>query len=384
VEVIKGYRVRIYPNKTQKQSMLQTIGACRWVYNHFLEEKRDHYLEHKKNLTYGVTSSELTQLRKKVNWLGEIQFQPPQQSLRQLDTAYSNFFRKSARFPRFKSKKDNQQSFRKVGGWHIEGNKLHIAVGMSMRFRGVFPAKREGTLTISRTADDKWYASTLAKITVEPKPLHGTIGLDLGIKSLVVTSEGESYPNLPILSTRRENKSLSRKVKGSKARSKARSILARKHAKIANIRKNYLHYISKAIVSKNHAVIAVEDLAVKNMQRNHSLARSIAHASWSELLRQLQYKQEWTGGKLVKIDRFFPSSKTCSECHFILDRLPLSVRDWTCPHCNAKHDRDVNAAKMILQQVGKQLGVEAGDGRKAVRRSLRVTRPVKLGYVEIA
>lgn len=249
MEVTKGYKVRIYPSQEQQQSFIRTIGACRWVYNHFLEEKREYYLTNKKTLTYGVTSSQLTQLRKEIDWLGEIQFQPLQQSLRLLDTAYSNFFRKIARFPRFKSKKDSRQSFRKVTGWRIEGNRLHVAAGMSIRFRGTFPTKREGTLTISRTADGKWYASTLATITVEPKPLTGSIGLDMGIKSLVVTSEGESYQNLPILSTRRENKSLSRKVKGSKARDKARSILARKHSKIASIRKNHLHHISKAIVS---------------------------------------------------------------------------------------------------------------------------------------
>ena len=380
MEAIKSYRVRIYPNKSQQQSMLRTMGACRWVYNHYLEEKRDYYLANKKSLTYGATSRQLTQLRKEIDWLKEIQFQPLQQSLRLLDTAYSNFFRKTARFPRFKSKKDSRQSFRKVAGWRVEGNELHIAVGISMRFRGKFPAKRESTLVISHAANGKWYASTHARVVMEPPKLKGAIGLDMGIKSLVVTSKGETFPNLPILSTRREQQSLCRKVKGSKARSKARSILARKHNKIANIRKNHLHHISKAIVSKNHAIIAVEDLGVKNMQRNHILARSISHASWGELLWQLKYKQEWLGGKLVTIDRFFPSSKTCSECHFILDKLPLSVRKWECPRCNTHHDRDINAAKMILQQAGERLGAEAGDGKKTVRRSLRVTRPVKLRY----
>lgn len=378
MEATKGYKVRIYPNKEQQQSFIQTIGACRWVFNHFLEEKREYYLANKKSLTYGVTSSQLTQLRKDIDWLGDIQFQPLQQSLRLLDTAYSNFFRKTHRFPKFKSKKDLRQSFRKATGWHIKGNKLHVAVGMSMRFRGTFPAKREGTLTISRTADGKWYASTLAKVIIDQPKLSGAIGLDMGIKSLVVTNEGEIYPTLPMMNTRREQKSLSRKVKGSKARQKARSILARKHNKIANIRKNHLHHISKAITSKNHAVIAVEDLAVKNMLRNHKLARSISHASWGELLRQLKYKQEWLGGKFVAIDRFFPSSKTCSNCHFILEKLSLSVRQWECPSCHTQHDRDINAANMILQQAGYQLGVE----KKALAlTSVEVKlSSVKLGY----
>lgn len=375
--------MRIYPNKAQQQSLSKTMGACRWIYNHFLEEKRDYYLANQKALTYGMTSSQLTKLRKEIDWLGEIQFQPLQQALRQLDVAYGNFFRKQARFPRFKSKKDTRQSFRKVTGWHIEGNKIHVANGMSIRFRGTFPEKREGTLTISHTADGKWYASTPAKITVEQPKLEGAIGLDMGLKSLVVTSNGDIYPKIPILHTRREQKSLSRKVKGSKSRQKARSILAKKYSKIANIRKNHLHHISKAITSKNHAVVAVEDLAVKNMQRNHKLARSIAHASWGELLRQIKYKQEWFGGKFIAIDRFFPSSKTCSDCHFILDRLPLSIRSWECPRCYTRHDRDVNAAKMILKQARESLGVE-GLALATGSNAGGETGPVKLGYVEVA
>lgn len=378
MEVTKGYRVRIYPNKSQQQWFAKTIGACRWVYNHFLEEKRDYYLEHKKTLTYGVTSKRLTQLRKEIDWLSEVQFNPLQQSLRQLDVAYSNFFRKTTRFPKFKSRKSARQSFRKVTDWHIEGNKLFVARGISMRFRGTFPAKREGTLTISRTADGKWYASTLATVTVEQPKLSGAIGLDMGIKSLAVASNGEVYPSLKTMNTRAENKSLSRKVKGSKSRQKARSVLARKHNKIANIRKNHLHHTSKAITGKNHAVIAVEDLAVKNMQRNHKLARSIAHASWGELLRQLKYKQEWLGGKFVAIDRFFPSSKTCSECHFVLDSLPLSVRKWDCPKCNTTHDRDINAAKMIMQQGRECLGLEGLA--LATASAGGETSPVKVGY----
>lgn len=374
--------MRIYPNAAQQQSLAQTVGACRWVYNHFLEEKRDYYLEHKKTLTYGTTSKQLTQLRKGIDWLGDVQFQPLQQSLRQLDVAYSNFFRKTARFPRFKSRKDTKQSFRKVTGWRIEGNKLHVANGISLRFRGTFPQEREGTLTISRTADGKWYASTLAQVIVEPKKLKGAVGLDMGIKSLVVTSNGELYHATPMLNTRREQKSLSRKIKGSKSRQKARSILARKHSKIANIRKNHLHHISKAIISKNHAVIAVEDLAVKNLQRNHKLARSIAHASWGELLRQLKYKQEWLGGEFVAIDRFFPSSKMCSECHFVLDKLPLSVREWECPRCHVRHGRDINAAKNILKQAGERLGVE----NQALASDLSGVKlgSVKHGYVGVA
>lgn len=380
MDIVKGYKVRIYPNVNQRQSLLRTMGACRWIYNHFLEEKRDYYLENKKSLNYGMTSKQLTQLRKEVDWLNEVQFQPLQQSLRQLDVAYNRFFRKQARFPKFKSRNRSKQTFKKVTGWRIEGNKLFVANDMSMRFRGTFPDKREGTLTISADASGKWYASTQAIVTAKLPQLNGSVGLDMGLKSLVITSKGESYPKLPILSTRSEQKSLSRKTKGSKSRQKARSVLAKRHTKVTNIRKNHLHHISKAITSKNHAVIAVEDLAVKNMLRNHKLARSISNASWGELLRQLKYKQEWLGGRFVSIGRFFPSSKTCSTCHFILDTLPLSVRAWDCPKCNSHHDRDVNAAKMILQQAGELLGVE----RLALATASAggETSSVKLGYAQ--
>lgn len=383
MQVVKGYKVRIYPNKTQEQILLQIIGACRFVYNHFLEEKTNHYLEHKKSLSYGVTSKELTQLRKGIDWMREIQFQPLQQSLRALDVSYSRFFRKQAKFPRFKSKKDARQSFRKVTGWSIDRNKISIMDGVSVRFRGRFPQKREGTLTISRDTDGKWYGSTLAKVEGKtPKRYIKSIGIDLGLTHLAVTSNGEKYENLPVLNTKKEQQSLSRKKKGSKGREKARSVLSRKHKKIANRRSNHLHHISKAITSKNHAAIAVEDLAMKNMIQNHHLARAIANAGWGEFLRQLKYKQEWRGGRFIIIDRFFPSSKTCSKCHFIMRVLPLSIREWICPRCETKHDRDINAAKMLLKQAGEQLGVETGENSRPLRRSVKVTRSMKLEYAQ--
>src|SRR3990167_939792 len=378
MQVIKGYKVRIYPNKTQEQILLQTIGACRFVYNHFLEEKKNHYLERKKSLSYGATSKQLTQLRKETDWLSEIQFQPLQQSLRALDVSYSRFFRKQARFPRFKSKKDAKQSFRKVTGWKINGNKISIMDGVSVRFRGTFPQQREGTLTVLRDTDGKWYGSTTAKMEVKtPKRYVKPIGVDLGLIHLAITSNGEKYENLSVLNTKKEQQSLSRKKKGSKGREKARSLLSRKHKKTANIRSNHLHHTSKAITSKSHVAIVVEDLAVKNMVKNHHLARAIVNASWGEFLRQLKYKQEWRGGKFIVIDRYFPSSRTCSKCHFVLPVLPLSIREWTCPRCETKHDRDINAAKMLLKQAGEQLGVETGENSRPLRRSVKVTRSMK-------
>ena len=381
MQIIRGYKVRIYPNKSQQQTLVQTIGACRWVYNHFLEEKKRHYLENKKSLSYGATSKQLTALRKETDWLSDIQFQPLQQSLRNLDVSYGRFFRKQARFPQFKSKKDTRQSFRKVTGWKINNNKISVMNGVEVKFRGTFPDQPKGTLTISKTPTGKWHASTIAAIEIkQPKQYRKPIGIDLGITDLAITNKGKKYPNIHIGNTKKEQQGFSRKQKGSNRRAKVKVVLARKYEKIANRRSNHLHCISKTITSKNHAAIVVEDLAVKNMMSNHKLARSIANASWGEFLRQLKYKQEWRGGKFIVINRFFPSSKTCSKCHFIMQILPLSIREWMCPRCETKHDRDINAAKMLLQQAGELLGVETGDGRYGLRSMPRVTRSMKRGY----
>lgn len=357
--ITKGFKVRLYPNQEQEQYFLTTIGACRWVYNYFLEEKQAYYTEHKETLTYCDTSRILTVLRREIDWLSEVQHNPLQNSLRQLDQAYSSFFRKNARLPKFKSKKAPKQSFQKSSGWRVEGNRIRITKNISVRFRGNLPDNKMGALTVSKTADGRWYATTISKFEVAESKLRGAIGIDLGLNDLAITSSGDFYPSIPLLDTRKESRALSRTKKDSKARQKARVVLARKHNKIANIRKNYLHQISKAITSKNHAVVAVEKLAVKNMLRNHRLAKSIANASWGELLRQLEYKQRWLGGEFITVDRFFPSSKTCSGCQYILEDLSLSVREWDCPNCDTHHNRDVNAAINILQQAGEQLGVEA-------------------------
>jgi len=375
--------VKIYPTQEQEQQLLRTAGACRWVYNHYLEAKQRAYLEEHKNITLKTMSADLTQLRKATDWLSEVQLVPLQQSLRQLDVAYNSFFRGQTGFPNFKSRY-SKQSFRKTRGWSVRGSRLTVTPGLNIRFKGAFPVIHEGTLTISRTPSGQWFASAQGFEERRQPALSGAIGLDMGLKHLVVTSGGEKVDNPRFLDGLSEQiksaqKALSRKQKGSNRRAKAKLVLARLHNKVDNKRTNYLHHVSKAIVGKNHATIVVEDLAVRNMMRNHKLARSIGDASWSELLRMVTYKQEWAGGEVVKIGRFYPSSKTCSNCYYIMSTMPLSVRSWECPRCHSVHDRDINAAKVILQQAGNRLGVEAGDGRKTVRRSPRVTRPMKRG-----
>lgn len=366
-----GYKVKLYPNPSQEQVMIRHLGACRFVYNHFLALKKQTYLETGRNLTYNQMSKLLTQLRKDTSWMQEIRIVPLQQSLRQLDVAYNRFFRKESMFPRFK-KRGSGNSFKKVIDWTIQGSKIRIMRGLEVRYRGDFIYGK--TLTISQDSDGTWWAATSIDKKIEPQNMNGSIGVDLGINTLITTSDGKKYDNARPLNGTLEriksaSKHLSKKKKGSKRREKARLELAKLHRKVHFIRTNHLHHVSKAIVSKNHAVIALENLAVANMMKNRRLSHSISDASWGELIRQITYKQERRGGKVVKIDRFFPSSKTCSVCDFVVDSLPLSVRNWTCGKCGTEHDRDINAAKMIKKQAAVLLGVE----KKALPRKRQLT-----------
>ncbi len=359
----RGYKVKLYPTKAQAQNLCQMAGCCRWVYNHFLDRKNATYQKTGRNLSYHDLSKELTQTRKEIDWLSKCQYQILQQSLRQLDVAYNKFFRKQARFPKFK-KKYGKQSIKKVTGWSIEGNRIQIMRGMSIRYRGTFPQERQGTLTLIRDMTGQWWASTVGYEQREEPVLKGSIGIDLGLHDLAVTSDGDKYPNLRSLNKdmkklRFLSKELSRKKKGSRNRHKARLALARFHRKVANRRLNHLHHVSKAITDKNHAVIAHEDLAIVNMMKNHKLARHISDAGWGEFIRQIRYKQDWKSGETIKVNRFFPSSKTCSVCGFIIEDLPLNVREWTCPQCGVVHDRDLNAAININMAVR---NTARGDG----------------------
>jgi putative transposase len=386
MQAVKAYKVRIYPNREQEQKLLQTIGACRWVYNYYLDLQINAYLQTGKNIPYVDLARDLTKLRNsgEYPWLKEVQSFPLQQSLRTLDTSYNRFFRKLSSTPRFKSRKDIRQSFRKPKDWAIKGHKIQVQGDIIVAFRGRTPSSNTilKSLVISKTPTDKWFASMVAEEEVAaPSGLNGSIGIDLGLTHTAITSGGQKFDNLTIAKKRAKRlkclqQSLARKQKDSHHREKARLELARLYERIANQRMNHLHQVSSAITGKNHALIAVEDLSVVNMMKNHSLAGSISDVSWGELIRQLEYKQQWRGGQFVKIDRFFPSSKTCSNCLKVTDSLPLSIRHWTCQHCGAEHDRDINAAKNILKQAEVQLGVESTDGS----RKVRVTGLMKRGH----
>lgn len=381
MEIKKAYRLRIYPNRSQEQRLLQTIGACRFVYNYYLDKRKNHYLACGETLKFADLSRDLTQLRKQTEWMDTVQIVPLQQSLRALDTAFNRFYRKQAGFPRFKTRRAARQSFRKTNGWSIQEDGLFLERGLTIRFRGTRPpaGMQMSTIAVTRTATGKWYASvTCEQLVGKPVELDSTaLGIDLGLTHLAIASDGEKYENLSVHKRQLQalktlQQSLSRKDSGSARYRKARLDVARLHEKISNRRMNHLHQVSSAITGKNHALIAVEDLAVANMLKNRHLSRAISDASWGELLRQLQYKQEWRGGRFEKVGRFFPSSKTCNECGYIVQSMPLGVREWDCARCGSHHDRDINAAINIKKQAEVQLGVESTDGSPLAGESYRL------------
>lgn len=353
MEINKTYKLRIYPNKAQEQKLLQILGCCRFVYNRYLAQAKEG------KFNYYEMSKDLTKFRYTLPWLAETQLEPLEQALRRLNISYNRFFRKISKYPNFKSKKDIRQSFQKHHNWRIRDNKIQIQQDLVIKFRGTTPVGKLGTLVVSRHVSGKWFATMTAKVEVKtPRRYTKPIGIDLGLNTLATLSTGQKYANVAPQKTlqiklTKAQRALAKKQKGSKRREKARKEVARIYEKITNIRQNHLHQVSHAITAKNHSLIAVEDLNVKGMMQNGKLARSLGDASFRELLRQIKYKQEWKGGEFVTINRFFPSSKTCNFCQFIIETLPLSVRTWECEKCGTTHDRDINAAKNIVAEAVK-------------------------------
>lgn len=370
----RAYKVRLYPNKTQELLMQKTLDASRHVYNHYLEKRKNHYLEGNGDLKYVAMARDLTHFRKTDSVLAGVQSEPVQQALRRLDKSYNAFFRGTSRFPKFKSRFAPHQSFQKHQCWQVLGNKIRIQSDLDVKFRGFIDTKATlGTLVVAKESTSKWYATITAEVPHKPTTTFTEpVGIDVGIETLAVTSEGKKYKNIrPQESLQHKltqaQRTLSRRKRGSKRRAKAKEAVARVYAKIRNKRENHIHHISREIVNGNPTHIAMEDLNVAGMVQNRRLARVIADASMRELTRQIEYKQTWNGGTFEKIGRFFPSSKTCHGCGFIVDSLPLSERKWTCPQCGVEHDRDINAAKVILAQ--SLAYSERGEkGRVSVRR----------------
>jgi putative transposase len=363
MKINKAFKFRLYSNSQQKQFLAQSFGCARFVYNHFLRQRIDYYAETGKGLTYHNNALALTQLKKQSDfeWLNNINSQSLQQTLRNLDIAYNNFFNKQSKFPKFK-KRRNHQSFNVPQHFSIHENMLDIpkCKGIKIKLHRAI----EGTMksiTISRTPSGKYFASVLCELEI-PEPIYplppckgvggNEIGIDYGVKAFITTSDGEiiESPNYLRKSEKRLkqlSKSFSKKQPNAKNRYKAQKLLARQHEKVSNQRQDFLHKTSKQLVSDNQAIY-IESLAIRNMIQNHCLAKSISDSGWNTFVNMLKYKGQWHGCRIIEIDRWFPSSKRCHVCGYINDNLTLSDRSWLCPECNTDHDRDVNASINIL------------------------------------
>jgi putative transposase len=362
----KCYKFRIYPTLEQSVLIQKTFGCCRFVYNKYLDKRIKLYQTDRSPLDYNACSADMTALKRELAWLREVDATALQSALQNLDAAYKNFFRRVKQggapgFPKFKSKRAARKSYKskavganiKVFCNSIQLPKLGLVESrVSQQIQG-----RILSATVSQNPSGKYFVAVCCT-GVEIGPLlrtGATVGIDLGLKEFVVTSSGEKFENHKRLhksekKLSRLQRGLSRKQKGSANRNKARIKVAQAHERIANQRADSLHKLSTRLV-RDYDVIALEDLQVKNMTRNHRLAKSIHDASWSEFARQLEYKCAWYGKKLVRVDSFYPSSQLCSMCGYRnAGTKDLAVRKWVCPECGAEHDRDLNAAKNILRE----------------------------------
>lgn len=359
MDIKRAYRFRFYPTPEQEQILARTFGCARFAYNHMLRLRTDAWYQRQERVGYHDTSAALTALKKTPEhaWLNEVSSVPVQQALRHLQTAFANFFAKRAKYPSFRRKDGVQSAEYTTSGFRWDGSSLKLAKmdePLAIRWSRTLPkGAKPTTVTASKDTAGRYHVSILCDDVVSAKKkAKSQVGIDLGLTHFAILSTGEKIaaPN-----TFRKNEAklaklqrrLSKKQKGSANRLKAKLKVARMHAKTADSRRDFLHKLSTRLINENQ-VIAIESLAVINMQKNRALAKSISDASWSEFVRQLTYKAEWYGRTLVGIDRWYPSSKRCSDCGHTVAKMPLNVRSWTCPECGSIHDRDVNAARNVL------------------------------------
>lgn len=375
--MLRAYKYRIYPTDEQKVLFAKTFGCCRFVYNWALNLKIEAYKLEKKSVAYKeVQNRMVNELKKENQWLTEVNSQALLNSIRNLDTAYKNFFRDThaVGFPRFKSRK-NRQSFQCPQHCSVDFGKGTVSIPKAKDIPAVLHRKFKGTVktvTVSMTPSGKYFASVLVDTAIQELPASAmqgdtALGIDLGIKSLAVCSDGRTFDNPKNLQHSLDRlallqKRLSRKKKGSANRNKARILVARLQEHIANCRKDNLHKITHVLTHDSQVrTLCMENLNVKGMQSNHHLAQAVGDASFGMFLTMLEYKCRWYGVNLIKIDRFAPSSKTCGQCGYVYKGLKLSERSWTCPECGTHHDRDFNAACNIKEFGLKALPSERGD-----------------------
>jgi putative transposase len=358
--VKRAYKYRFYPTPEQAEQLNRTFGCVRLVYNRALQARTRAWAVHQKRTTYVQSSAWLTQWKHdpELAFLNEVSSVPLQQTLRHLQAAFAAFWGKHAGYPRFKSKRRSRASaeytrsaFRwRDGQLTLAKMTQHLNIVWS---RPLPDGARPSTVTVSRDGAGRWHVAILVESTIEPfAPVGAAVGVDAGITSLVTLSTGEKITNPKHEQADRQKlakaqRAMCRKAKGSANRAKARQRVARIHARIADRRRDLLHKLTTRLVRENQTVV-IEDLAVRNMVRTHRLAPAIADAAWFDLRSMLEYKAAWYGRTVIAVDRWYPSSKTCSTCGRINTSMPLDVRSWACLGCGTSHDRDINAATNIL------------------------------------
>ena len=365
--MLKAIKIRIYPTDNQEVYINKLLGTCRYIYNNLLAFKKQEYEEKQNNISFAQLGKKLTQLKTENEWIKESHSKVLQQSLIDLDKAYKNFFKEKKGYPKFKSKKDKQSCrfpIDAISG--INGNRINIINPLkdihykcSRKDEKYLNRYKDNikSATLTKTKSGKYYLSILidGSLTKElSQPTNQFIGIDLGIKDFVITSNGETYDNIKIKRNNEKkltklHKELSRKQKGSNNRNKAKIKLAKAYEKLNNIKENYLHSIVNQLLNENQVII-MEDLNVKGMMKNHKLAKSIQELSLYRFKEIMKYKAKWFDKTIIEIDRYFPSSKLCSSCGYKNDDLTLKNREWVCPQCGQTHNRDINAAVNILNE----------------------------------
>jgi putative transposase len=356
----RAFKYRFYPTPEQESLLRRTLGCVRLVYNRALALRTESWYQRQDRIGYAETSSMLTgwKQQEELDFLNEVSCVPLQQGLRHLQTAFTNFFAGRAQYPNFKKKRNGGSAEFTKSAFKFRNGQVFLAKcseALPIRWSRQLPKGAEpSTITVKLEPSGRWTVSLLVDDqTMQPLlRVDKAIGIDAGISSLVTTSDGEKVANPKHFAKlyqklKKAQKRLSRKQKDSRNRDKARRQVARVHAEIRDARQDFLHKLTTRLVRENQTIVA-ESLAVKNMVKNRKLAKSISDAGWGEMTRQLDYKAKWYGRTFVQLDRWFPGSKTCSNCGHKVDLLPLSVREWDCPKCKAHHERDVNAAKNHL------------------------------------
>lgn len=361
--MLKAYKYRIYPNNEQKIQIAKTFGCCRFVYNQTLAYRKETYEKEKKSVSKTDCNNYCNRELKKVyEWLKEVDKFALTNAVYNMDAAYQKFFKEHAGYPKFKSKHDNHKSYITNftnGNISVDFEDGRIKLPKLKQVKAKLHREFSGQIksaAVSQVPSGKYFVSVLVE-TEHEEMLHTdkNTGLDLGIKDLCITSDGKKYENPKTIKKyerklSRLQRQLAHREKGSNNYKRKKKEIALCHEKIGNARNDYLHKISHEIVSENQVIVS-ENLQIKNMVKNHHMAKSISDASWHELTRQLEYKSKWNGREYVKIDTFYASSQLCSVCGYQnADTKDLSVREWTCPVCGTKHDRDINAAKNILAE----------------------------------